>query len=87
MGILYGIIVPLEIASYFKESNMSQSSLVTEVFTVAIAGTSSRSLQDELAWNELNIRRKINKLSPFYKIVNKHISPSFAKIGERDIHC
>jgi hypothetical protein len=29
----------------------------------------------------------MHKLSHFYKIVKKHIAPSFAKIGERDILC
>ena len=39
------------------------------VVTGAIKGTSSNSLRQELAWEELSIRRKIHKLSYFYKIV------------------
>jgi hypothetical protein len=41
-----------------------------KLVTGAIAGTSSKSLLEELAWKELNIRRKVHKLSLFYKIVN-----------------
>ncbi len=40
-----------------------------KVVTGAIRGTSSNSLRAELAWEELSIRRKIHKLSYFYKIV------------------
>ena len=46
-----------------------------KVVTGAIAGTSSKSLREELAWEELSIRRKIHKLSHFYKIVNKSTAP------------
>ena len=51
-----------------------------KVVTVTIAGTSSRRLRDELAWEELSVRRKIHKLCHFYKIVNKHTAPYFADL-------
>jgi hypothetical protein len=57
MGILYGIVVLLESVQY--ES--------AKVVIGAIVGTSSRRLRDELAWEELSVRR-IHKLSHFYKI-------------------
>jgi hypothetical protein len=45
MGILYWIIVLLEIVSYLKVNVQDESA---KVVTGAIAGTSSRSLRDEL---------------------------------------
>ncbi len=45
-----------------------------KVVTGAIEGTSSRRLREELAWEELSVRRKIHKLSLFYKIVNKQVA-------------
>ena len=51
-----------------------------KVVTGAIAGTSSRRLRDELAWEELSVRRKIHKLCHFYKIVNKHTAPYLADL-------
>jgi hypothetical protein len=53
MGTLYGIIVLLEIVRYLKVHVQDESA---KVVTGAIAGTSSRSLLDELAWEELSIR-------------------------------
>jgi hypothetical protein len=46
-----------------------------KVVTGAIASTSAKSLHEELAWEELSIRRKNHKLSHFYKIVNKSTAP------------
>ena len=42
-----------------------------KVVTGAIKGTSASRLREELAWEELSVRRKINKLIYFYKIVNR----------------
>ena len=39
------------------------------VVTRAIKGTSGRRLRDELAWEELSVRRKLHKLTHFYNIV------------------
>ena len=41
------------------------------VVTRAIKGTSGRRLRDELAWEELSERRKLNKLIHFYKIAKR----------------
>ena len=46
-----------------------------KVVTGAIAGTSSKPLREQLAWEELSTRRKTHKLSHFYKIVNKSTAP------------
>ena len=54
---------------------MENSANPAKVVTGAIAGTSAKSLREELAWEELSIRRKIHKLSHFYKIVNKSTAP------------
>ena len=46
-----------------------------KVVTGAIAGTSSKSLREELAWEELSTRRKTHKSSQSSKIVNKSTAP------------
>ena len=46
-----------------------------KVVTGAIAGTNSKSLREELVWEEFSTRRKTHKLSHFYKIVNKSTAP------------
>ena len=46
-----------------------------KVVTRAIAGTSSKSLPAELAWEESSTRRKTQELSHFYKIVNNSTAP------------
>jgi hypothetical protein len=47
---------------------------------LSLAGTSSRRLRDEIAWEELSVRRKIHKLCHFYKIVNKYTAPYLADL-------
>jgi hypothetical protein len=46
-----------------------------KVVTGAIKGTSASRLREELTWEELSVR-KINKLTYFYKIVNR-LAPTY----------
>lgn len=46
------------------------------VVTGAIKGNSARKLRDELAWEELSLRRKLHKLIHFYKIA-KRLAPMY----------
>ena len=46
------------------------------VVTGAMRGTSRSRLSDELAWEDMNMRRSMHKLVLYYKIVN-NLTPSF----------
>ena len=65
-----------------SESNLLVSLQIerARVVTGALKGTSRVSLLNELSWVDLNVRRKLQKLSLMYKMVFKLAPPSLCDL-------